>query len=168
MLDVLPAITETSWEAINDKLNRLAGLSTWVHIDVADNTLTAGTTFLDFTKFRAVTGGAMSFEAHLLVGQPEKYVRALADAGFKRVIVHVEAEDPRHFMSLATYEDMEVGIGIDLTSEIELLEPFLEEVDFALIQTNEAGYDKQAFQDESLEKIRAIHGHFHDLPLEAA
>lgn len=162
MIDVIPGILEKEWTCIEERLALVRGLVEWVQIDIADNTLVPNQTVLAFGP----VGTSLSFEAHLMVAQPEKYIKPLVDAGFKRIIAHVECHDPRIFLEQAKYEHIEVGIAIDGATPIEQAEPFLEEVDMVLVMTIEAGFSGQEFMTETLEKIKAIHEHFPDLPIE--
>jgi ribulose-phosphate 3-epimerase len=170
MIDIIPGILEHEWKPIEDKLLIVAPFVPWVQIDVMDNTLVPNTTFLDFSNFSPskllpqLT--RLSFEAHMMVAHPEKYIKPLADAGFKRLIAHVECHDPRLFLDQAKYEHVETGMAIDGSTEFEQIEPFLEEIDFVLVLTIEAGFSGQEFMPETLEKIKKIHEHFPDLPIE--
>lgn len=161
-IDVIPGILEKEWAPIEEKLRLVTGLVDWVQVDIADNTLVPNITVLEFGKLDP----AFSFEAHLMVAQPEKYIKPLVDAGFKRLIAHVEANDPRVFLEQATYEHVEVGIAIDGLTPVAQVEPFLEEIDMVLVMTIEAGFSGQEFMTETLEKIKAIHENFPDLPIE--
>jgi ribulose-phosphate 3-epimerase len=165
MVDVIPGILEKEWVSIEERVHLVENLVNWVQIDVADNTLVPNTTFLDFQKFSSL-GPKPNFEAHLMVVNPEKYIKPMVDAGFKRLIAHVECHAPRVFLDQAKYEHVEVGIAIDGPTELELVEPFLEEVDVVLVMTIEAGFSGQPFMTESLEKIKTIHQNFPDLPIE--
>lgn len=165
MIDVIPGVLEKTWPPIEEKISLVAPHVSWVQVDVADNTLVPNSTFLDFQAFQAVSS-RVSLEAHLMVANPEKLISPLAKAGFKRIIAHVECQDPREFLEQAQYEHMEVGLAIDGPTELEQLEPFLEEVDTVLVMTIEAGFSGQPFMTETLEKIRTIHENFPDLPIE--
>ena len=168
MIDVIPGILEKEWPPIEEKLRLVSPLVEWVQVDIADNTLVPNETLLQFDEFGkfAQLDKSLSLEAHLMVANPEKYIKALADNGFTRLIAHVEAQDLRVFLEQATHEDVEVGIAIDGATELEQAEPFLEEVDVVLIMTIEAGFSGQPFMPETAEKIRAIRQNFPDLPIE--
>lgn len=173
-IDVIPGILEKEWAPIEEKLRQVTGLVDWVQVDIADNTLVPNETFIQFVKLGQLdqpaspAGGfdALNFEAHLMVANPEKYIKPLVDAGFKRLIAHVECNDIRLFLEQAKYEDVEVGIAIDAATPIETVEPFLEEIDMVLVMTIEAGFSGQEFMPETVEKIKSIHEHFPDLPIE--
>lgn len=165
MIEIIPGILEKEWTVIEERIKLVSSLVSWVQIDIADNTLVPNRTFLDFEKF-SLYPESVSLEGHLMVANPEKYIRPLADAGFKRLIAHVECVDPRVFLDQARFEHVEVGIAIDGSTEIEQIEPFLEEIDCVLVMGIEAGFSGQEFQPENLEKIKAIHQNFSDLPIE--
>lgn len=167
MIDVIPGILEKDFEEIKRKIILVSSFVPWVQIDVADNTMVKNETYTDVAAFRALFASypALSFEAHLMVAQPEKYIRPLADVGFKRLIAHVECSDPRLFLDEAKYESIEVGMAIDGPTEIEHVEPFLEEVDVVQVMTIEAGFSGSVFLPETVEKIKAIRGNFPDLPI---
>jgi ribulose-phosphate 3-epimerase len=167
MIDVIPGINEPTLEEIERKIDLVVPHTPWVHIDFLDETLFPNTSYMDIEKLKPlIDRSGLSFEAHLMVGKPEKYLKALADAGFKRVIIHVECDDPRLFLDEAQYESIEVGIAIDAATEIEALDPFLEEVDVALVMTVEAGASGAAFMPETVDKVRIIKEHFPTLVIE--
>jgi ribulose-phosphate 3-epimerase len=173
MIEIIPGILEKEWSEIERKIKLVAPYVSWVQIDIADNTLVTNITFLDFDKntFAQIPDWDimqknLSFEAHLMVANPEKYIHPLVDAGFKRLIAHIEANDPRRFLDTAHYESVEVGIAIDGTTELEQIEPFLEEVDVVLVMTIEAGFSGQPFLPETLEKVKSIRRNVPDLSVE--
>jgi ribulose-phosphate 3-epimerase len=165
MIEVIPGILEKEWEMIDERLRLITPYASWAQIDFADNTLVPNTTFMDFAAFKP-HADKLSLEAHLMVASPEKYIKAAVDAGFKRLIAHVEAHDPRIFFDQVKYEHADVGIAIDGPTDFEQVEPYLEEVDFVLVMTVEAGFSGQAFLPECVEKIKSIHAYLPDLPIE--
>lgn len=176
-IDIIPGILEKEWEMIEERIRLAAPYCEWVQIDVADNTMVPNTTLLDFSLFSRFSplasppGGLSRFpglEAHLMVAQPEKYIKAAADAGFKRLIAHAEAHDPRIFLDAVKYEHAEAGIAIDGPTEFETVEPFLEEVDFVEVMMVEAGFSAGTFLPECIEKIKSIHTYLPDLPIEVS
>jgi len=168
MVDIIPGILEKEWSVIESRIALVAPHVSWVQIDIADNTLVPNQTFLHFDHFvpLATSYPNLSLEAHLMVARPETYIRPLADSGFKRLIAHVEAEDPRLFLDQARYETVEVGMAIDGGTEFEEIEPFLESVDSVLVMTIEMGESGRPFLPETVEKIKAIHRYLPDLPIE--
>jgi ribulose-phosphate 3-epimerase len=158
MIDIIPGILEKEWLRIEERLKLVAPHVDWVQIDIADNTLVPNETLLDFSNFSEEKLSPelrhLSFEAHLMVANPEKYIKPLVDAGFKRIIAHVECIDPRIFLEKAKYEHVEVGIAIDGPTELEIIEPFLDQFDMVLVMTIEAGFSGQEFMQDTVENCR--------------
>ncbi|MBI4066268.1 hypothetical protein HY411_00985 [Candidatus Gottesmanbacteria bacterium] len=169
MVDVTPALFTDDLEALKDQIVALRSHVSWIQLDLSDGTMVPAKTFfaLDTLAALVTSDSSVSFEAHLMVDNPVKYLKPLVDAGFKRIIAQVEASDPRHFLDEAQLESVEVGLALDGVSELPIIEPFLESVDLVVIMTVEAGVPNGRFLPESLEKIKAIRHHFPDLAIAA-
>ena len=165
---VIAGISEKDWESVVAKVAQAAVVVKWVHIVVADGTMGTDVTITDMSKFADLVADfpQVSFEVHLLSATPEKYIRPLADAGVSRLIAHVESNDPRRFLEEVKYDEVEIGIAVDGATEIEEVEPFLEEVDFVVIMSAEAGATGGTFLPEAVEKVKLIRQNLPDLPIE--
>jgi ribulose-phosphate 3-epimerase len=167
MTEIIPGIYENTLEAIAAKVALVAPHVDWVQLDFSDATLVATPGFMEIEKLKPLIAKYpdLSFEAHLMADKPEEFLKSLVDAGFARIIIHVEAADPRIFLDQARYESVEVGIAIDAATEFEQLEPFLEEADSVLVMTVEMGSSGQEFLPETLEKVKTIRENLPDLPI---
>jgi len=169
MAEIIPGILEHEYAAVEQKLRLVTPFVAWVHLDVADNTYVPISLFADFDKLamllKSEFAQRLSVEAHIMVDNPVKYIKPLADAGVKRLTAHVEASDPRLFLDEAKYESVEAGLAIDGPTELEQIEPFLGEIDYVHVMTIEAGFSGQPFMPETVEKIRLIRENFPDLPI---
>lgn len=172
MAEIIPGILEKDFTEIERKVSLVAPYVEWVQIDFADGTLVPTLTNWEFPKFTDLikpylaNGHKLSFEAHLMVASPEKYIKPLADAGFRRLIAHVESNDARLFLEQVQFESVEAGLALDGSSALEELEPFLEDIDVALIMGAEAGASGQDLQLENVEKIKLLRENLPDLPIE--
>lgn len=169
MIDVTPAIFTDDPEVLKSQIAVLAAHTPWIQIDLSDGTMVPNKTFFDLDKFAALFSQvpSVSFEAHLMVDNPAKYLKQLADSGFKRIIAQVECSDPRIFLDGSALESVEVGLALDGASEVEILEPFIEEIDTVVVMTIEAGSAESPFLPESVEKIKNLRHHFPDLAIVA-
>jgi len=170
MIQIIPGINEKNLQEIERKITSVAPHTECIQIDIADNTIISSETFLDIACLEPTVSlygkTGTQFEAHLMVGKPQEYLKQLAEAGFSRVFAHVECIDPRDFLAEAGAYDMEVGLAIDVDTDFESIEPFLEEIDCVLIMTVEAGASGQDFESDAVEKIKIIHRNLPDLPIE--
>lgn len=169
MIDVTPAIFTDDETALAQQAGTLVSHSPWIQLDLSDGTMVPTLTLMDMEKLKAVIAShpETSFEAHLMVDNPVKYLKPLVDAGFKRIIAQVECSDPRQFLEEAQIESIEVVLALDGASELDIIEPYLETVDFVVVMTIEAGVSDGPFLSESLEKMKAIRHHYPDLSIVA-
>lgn len=168
-IEIIAGVSEKDWDSFVEKVSQVAPHVSWIHVAVSDGTMGVDATLTDFSHLSEVSTlyPHLSFEARLLTATPEKYVRPLADAGFKRLIAHVESNDPRLFLEEVKFDEVEVGIAMDGATEIDEVEPFLEEVDFVVVMTAEAGEAAGTFLPEGVEKVKLIRQNLPDLPIEA-
>lgn len=168
MIDVIPGIFAHDSTELIEKIKLVAPFSRWIHLDLADSTYTSSISVLDPKVYKEIITNNHEFEAHLMVSRPDKYIRSLVDDGIKRLVAQVECDDPRLFLDQVRYETVEVGLAIDVSTELEEIEPYLEEIDFVSVLTTEAGAAGLPFQNETIEKIKIIHQNAPDLAIEVA
>lgn len=168
MVEIIPGISESDWNALTQKISLVAPFTRWIHLNVSDGSMGTPETLTDVSKLSELASlyPDLGVEVHLLTANPEKYVRPIADSGVKRIIAHVECNDPRRFLDEAKFDEVEVGLALDGTTEIEQVEPFLEEIDFVSIMTAEAGVSGGTFLPEAVEKVKLIRQNYPDLPIE--
>ena len=154
-IEIIPGILEKNFEAVLQKVNLVKSHVKSIQIDVLDDTLFHNVTYNFWPAFKTLTP-ANFFEAHLMVADPSAYVERLVQNGFRRLIAHAEAATVREFITQARHHESEVGIALDAGSELELVEPYLEEIDTVLIMTVNAGFSGQIFQPAQLTKIKKI------------
>ncbi len=169
-MEIIAGILETDVKELERKATLAVAHVDALQIDIGDNTIFPCKTVHDIALLapaveRLVKAGT-KMEAHLMVAKPDEYLAALAEAGFTRVVAHVECHDPREFLAEARTHEFEVGLAIDVDTEFEALEPFLEEVDFVLVMTVEAGASGNMFEEAAVEKIKTIHRNLPDVPIE--
>src|SRR3989338_1179528 len=164
MISVIPAILEKDFPEIKNKIEKVKGLADWVQIDIADNTLVPNSTFLDPAPFAQFSH--MNLELHMMVKNPLGYSKGFIDAGFKRLIAHVEADHIEEFITQCEEKDVEVGLAVDGPTPIEKIKKYIEDIDVALIMAIDAGFSGRPFREDTVEKITWLHTHFFDLPIE--
>lgn len=160
-----PGTNIPDWAAMKQKIQLVKPFAKVIHIDLLDGKFAPNTTSLDPTPFAAYTKD-MIFEAHFMVEDPAQYLQAFASAGFKRFIGQIEMmPDIAEFVAKAEMLG-EVGLGIDKDTPVEKLYPFIEDIDVAFVMTVKAGFSKQQFLPEMLEKVRLLREKAAFLPIE--
>jgi ribulose-phosphate 3-epimerase len=170
-MDVIAGIGEIDPKELARKIALVVPYIEWIQLDIADDTLVASKTFADMGALERILKPMQALgkhaEAHLLVADPTQLVKSVSQAGFERVTAQIECHDPREFLGEARAFEMEVGLAIGADTEIEIIEPFLEELDYVVVMTGDLDSSKHIFQPEAVEKIKTIHRNLPDLPIVA-
>lgn len=129
----------------------------WVHIDVMDGVFVPNISF-GFPVMKPIRKATNKvLDVHLMIVEPEKYVRRFVEAGADYVTFHYEATDDIEGCIKAIREaGARVGISIKPATEATALTDILSKVDLVLVMSVEPGFGGQSFIDGSLDKIRDL------------
>lgn len=155
MSQIIPGILEKEWAEIEKKLEIIKPFSRRVHIDFLDGNFCPETSFLDPEPFRKYKDDFF-MEAHLMVNNPTKYIKPLADCGFRRFLGHIEKmQDLDEFVAEGQIFG-EVGLALDSATPVDLITIPLDDLDMLLLMGVKAGKSGQVFLPEVLEKIKKL------------
>ena len=129
----------------------------WVHIDVMDGVFVPNISF-GFPVMKPIRKATNKvLDVHLMIVEPEKYVRRFVEAGADYVTFHYEAtEDIDGCIAAIREAGAKVGISIKPATEVSVLKDILPKVDLVLIMSVEPGFGGQSFIEGSLEKIQQL------------
>ena len=129
----------------------------WVHIDVMDGVFVPNISF-GFPVMKPIRKATDKvLDVHLMIVEPEKYVRRFVEAGADYVTFHYEATENID-KCIAEIRDAgaKVGISIKPKTEPDVLKEILPNVDMVLVMSVEPGFGGQGFIEGSLDKIREL------------
>ncbi|MGN0014581.1 MAG: ribulose-phosphate 3-epimerase, partial [Candidatus Gastranaerophilaceae bacterium] len=130
----------------------------WLHIDVMDGhfvpNITIGAPVVK--ALRKVTN--LILDVHLMIENPEKYIKDFANAGSDYITVHYEAtmENTNSVIDLIHSFGLKAGLSIKPKTKPEEIKNYLDKIDLVLIMTVEPGFGGQAFMPDCAEKIKYI------------
>ena len=129
----------------------------YLHIDVMDghyvNNISFGIPVIQ--SIRKYTD--MKFFTHLMITNPEYYIKAFADAGSDNITFHVECtEDPDGLIRDIRALGKSAGIAIHPDTPVEKVFPFIGKVDIILVMTVYPGFGGQGYLDSSDERISRL------------
>jgi len=126
----------------------------WAHLDVMDGCFVPNITFGPpvIKAIRKCSG--ITFDAHLMIEDPIRYIDAFTDAGCDMITVHCEAKGDIHGAIAKIKENgLEAGISINPETDVSALEEFLPEVSLVLVMTVHPGFGGQSFIEDCVPKI---------------
>ncbi|WP_300749810.1 ribulose-phosphate 3-epimerase [uncultured Alistipes sp.] len=129
----------------------------WVHIDVMDGVFVTNISF-GFPVMKPIRNATSKFlDVHLMIVEPEKYVRRFVEAGADSVTFHYEATNAaRHCIDEIHAAGAKAGISIKPATSVEVLHDLLPSLDLVLVMSVEPGYGGQKFMDGALDKIARL------------
>lgn len=132
----------------------------WIHIDVMDGhfvpNISIGVPVIKSIRKKT----DMFLDTHLMIENPDKYIKAFADAGADLITFHYEAsDDVKKTINLIRSCGKKVGISIKPKTEAKEIYPYLNDVDLVLVMTVEPGFGGQEFMHDCAMKIPSIKEH---------
>lgn len=130
----------------------------WVHIDVMDGhfvpNITIGAPVVK--SLRKITD--MTLDVHLMIENPEKYIKDFADAGADFITVHIEAPCANLEQTLKSIRayGVKAGLSVKPKTPVANIEPYLNLVDMVLVMSVEPGFGGQGFIFESVKKVQDV------------
>ncbi|MBW2339502.1 MAG: ribulose-phosphate 3-epimerase [Deltaproteobacteria bacterium] len=96
----------------------------------------------------------VTLDVHLMIVEPERYLKEFADSGADRLFVHQEACIHLHRV-LQTIRELgiEAGVAINPATPLNVLEEVLELADIIQVMTVNPGFGGQEFIQSQLSKI---------------
>ena len=158
MIKIAPSILSADFSnlARDIKIIEKAGAD-MVHIDVMDGhfvpNITIGPPVVK--SLRKVT--ALTFDVHLMIENPENYIKDFVDAGSDIITVHAEASKHLHrLIQLIKSYDVKAGIALNPATPLCAIEHFIDDADEILIMTVNPGFGGQKFIENMYEKITTL------------
>jgi ribulose-phosphate 3-epimerase len=168
MLEIIPSpgTEDTDWAAIEKKIELLRPFIKTLHVDVADGKFVPNKTFMDPAPFRKYAGELL-LEVHLMTENPLQYLKAFADAGFRRFIGQVEKMPDQVEFVAAGQLLGEVGLAVDGPTPVGSITVPLDDLDCLLFYTGQqAGRSGAVLVPQRLEKVKEVRTASATIPIE--
>jgi ribulose-phosphate 3-epimerase len=126
-----------------------------IHVDVMDGWFVPSLTFGAGVIKAARKATSLPLDVHLMVEQPERYLKPFADVGANIFTLHPEAT--RHVQrQLATARElgMRAGLALNPGTPLAYAEEVLDDLDLLLLMTVNPGFGGQRYIPSSSAKIR--------------
>ena len=137
-----------------------------LHFDVMDgifvNNITFGLPILQ--QVRKVSG--ITLDVHLMIKEPERYIKRFAEAGADIISFHVESDSaPVNTLKAIRECGVRSAVALKPATPAETVYELLPYLDMVLIMTVEPGFGGQSFIPEMAEKIKAVRSKITELGL---
>ncbi len=129
----------------------------WFHLDIMDGVFVPNISY-GFPVVKAIAKKAKKpLDAHLMIVNPDKYLKEFASAGVEYLSVHYEECKHLH-RTLQNIKSlgMKAGIAINPHTPAELLSDILQYANFILVMSVNPGFGGQSFIESTYGKIEKL------------
>jgi ribulose-phosphate 3-epimerase len=129
----------------------------WFHLDVMDGVFVPNISF-GFPVMQAMAQHAQKpLDVHLMIVQPEKFVKEVKALGAKVMNVHYEACTHLHrVVQQIKVEGMMAGVTLNPHTPVNVLEEILPDLDLVMLMSVNPGFGGQRFIEHSLDKTKRL------------
>ncbi|MBQ7653359.1 MAG: ribulose-phosphate 3-epimerase [Clostridia bacterium] len=158
MTKVAPSILSGDFAKMGESVSNAESWGAdYIHCDVMDGVYVPNITF-GMPMIKALRPySSLTFDVHLMITEPEKYVEQFCDAGADIVTFHPEAsKDVDKAIDLIKNKGKKVGLVLNPDKHIELLLPYLKKIDMIVIMGVYPGFGGQRFIPDVLGKAKVL------------
>ena len=158
MIKLAPSILSADFARLLEDVKKVeeAGCE-YLHIDVMDGHFVPNITLGPGIVKSLRKDVNMVFDTHLMIENPDNYIKDFVDAGSDLVVVHQEACRHLHrtIQNIKSY-NVKAGVALNPATPIETIKHVLEDVDMVLIMSVNPGFGGQSFIESTIEKIQEL------------
>ena len=129
----------------------------WFHLDVMDGVFVPNISF-GMPIINAIAKHATkTLDAHLMIIDPDRYIKTFADLGVDYLTVHYEACTHLHrTLQAIKAEGMKAGVALNPHTNINLLEDTINDIDLVCIMSVNPGFGGQSFIENTYTKVEKL------------
>ena len=158
MIKLAPSILSADFARLLEDVKKVeqAGCE-YLHIDVMDGHFVPNITLGPAIVKSLRKDVNMVFDTHLMIENPDNYIKDFVDSGSDIIVVHAEACNHLHrtIQNIKSY-NIKAGVALNPATPIETIKHVLEDVDMVLVMTVNPGFGGQSFIEGMIEKIEEL------------
>ena len=129
----------------------------WFHIDIMDGIFVPNISF-GMPVLEAISKHAKkTIDVHLMIVDPDRYIKTFADLGADILTVHYEACTHLHrTLQAIKSAGMKAGVALNPHTSVQLLEDVINNIDMVCIMSVNPGFGGQSFIENTYHKVAQL------------
>lgn len=129
----------------------------WFHIDIMDGVFVPNISY-GMPVLEAIQRHAKkTIDVHLMIVDPDRYIKAFAALGANNLSVHYEACTHLHrTLQAIKAEGMKAGVALNPHTSVELLEDVIADIDLVCMMSVNPGFGGQSFIENTYKKVKQL------------
>jgi ribulose-phosphate 3-epimerase len=129
----------------------------WFHVDVMDGVFVPNISF-GFPVMKTLQQHAKkTLDVHLMIVDPDRYIKAFAQAGANILSVHYETCTHLHrSLQAIKAEGMKAGVAINPHTSVQLLKDIIADIDLVCMMSVNPGFGGQQFIENTYSKCAEL------------
>ena len=129
----------------------------WFHIDIMDGVFVPNISY-GMPVLKTISKHATkTIDVHLMIVDPDRYIKTFADLGSDILTVHYEACTHLHrTIQAIKAEGMKAGVALNPHTNINVLEDIINDIDLVLIMSVNPGFGGQSFIENTYNKVKQL------------
>ena len=129
----------------------------WFHIDIMDGVFVPNISF-GMPVLQAINKHAnKTIDVHLMIVDPDRYIKTFANLGSHILTVHVEACTHLHrTLQAIKAEGMKAGVALNPHTNVSLLEDTINDIDLVCLMSVNPGFGGQSFIENTYNKVKQL------------
>ncbi len=157
-IKVAPSVLSADFRSLADQVRAAEdGGADFIHLDVMDGHFVPNITFgpMVVNAIRRVTD--LPLDVHLMISDPDRYLKVFTDAGANFITVHVEACTHLH-RTIDRIKELGVlpGVALNPATPLDFIKYVLSDLSLILLMTVNPGFARQEFIKGVIPKIRKL------------
>ena len=155
---VAPSLLAADFSKLKEEIQEVENYGAeYLHLDVMDGTFVPNISFGVPIISSLKKHSNLIFDVHLMVENPDRFIKDFVDAGADIITVH--AESTKHLnrtIQLIKSYGKKVGVSLNPSTSLDVIKYDLKYLDMLLIMTVNPGFGGQNFIDSMIDKIKEL------------